>query len=110
MRWALCVSYCLPTGLSRVVVYVSFVRLLWLNQRVAPSSNIFSMNEHFQAFLHKCISVDLEVDPGTATIFAIAAVREDARSPILAKKRDISAALDRLETEAADAEHLIGHN
>ena len=68
------------------------------------------MNEHFQAFLQKCISVDLEVDPGTATIFAIAAVREDARSPILSKKRDISAALDRLETEAADAEHLIGHN
>ena len=73
-------------------------------------SNIFRMTEPFQAFLQKCISVDLEVDPGTAAIFVVAAVRDDARSSILGKKRAISAALDRLETEAADAAHLIGHN
>ncbi len=68
------------------------------------------MSEPFQAFLHRCVAIDLEVDPGTATIFALAAVRDDARSPILAKKRDLPAALDRLEAELADAEHLIGHN
>jgi len=54
------------------------------------------MTEHFQPFLQRCVSVDLEVDPATATIFSFAAVRDDARPPILAKKRDLMAALDRL--------------
>src|SRR6476620_4649102 len=66
--------------------------------------------EPFQPFLQRCVSVDLEVDPATATIFAFAAVRDDARPPILAKKRDLMAALDRLEAESAEAEHLLGHN
>ena len=68
------------------------------------------MTEPFQPFLQRCVSVDLEVDPATATIFAFAAVRDDARPPILAKKRDLMAALDRLEAESAEAEHLLGHN
>ena len=63
------------------------------------------MTEPFQPFLQRCVSVDLEVDPATATIFAFAAVRDDARPPILAKKRDLMAALDRLEAESAEAEH-----
>lgn len=50
------------------------------------------------------------MDPATATIFGFAAVREDGRPAILAKKHDLVAALDRLETESADAEHLFGHN
>jgi ATP-dependent DNA helicase RecQ len=65
------------------------------------------MTEPFQPFLQRCVSVDLEVDPATATIFAFAAVRDDARPPILAKKRDLMAALDRLEAESAEAEHLL---
>ncbi|RWD31325.1 MAG: RecQ family ATP-dependent DNA helicase [Mesorhizobium sp.] len=60
--------------------------------------------------MQRCVSVDLEVDPATATIFGFAAVREDGRPAILAKKHDLVAALDRLETESADAEHLFGHN
>ena len=68
------------------------------------------MTEPFQPFLQRCVSVDLEVDPATATIFAFAAVRDDARPPILAKKRDLMAALDRLEAESAEAEHLLGHS
>jgi len=68
------------------------------------------MTEPFQPFLQRCVSVDLEVDPATATLFAFAAVRDDARPPILAKKRDLMAALDRLEAESAEAEHLLGHN
>jgi ATP-dependent DNA helicase RecQ len=43
------------------------------------------MTAPFQAFLQRCVSLDLEVDPATATIFAFAAVRDDACSPILAK-------------------------
>ena len=70
-----------------------------------------SMTAPFQALLQRCVSLDLEVDPATATIFAFAAVRDDARSPILTKKRDdLMAALDRLEAELAEVEHLIGHN
>lgn len=68
------------------------------------------MTEPFQSFLQRCVSVDLEVDPAAATVFAFAAVRDDSRPPILAKKRDLVAALDRLEAEAAEAEHLLGHN
>ncbi|MER9375429.1 RecQ family ATP-dependent DNA helicase [Mesorhizobium sp. M0491] len=68
------------------------------------------MTEPFQPFLQRCVSVDLEVDPATATIFAFAAVRDDARPAILAKKRDLVAALDRLGAESAEAEHLLGHN
>src|SRR4029077_10365512 len=68
------------------------------------------MTEPFQPFLQRCVSVDLEVDPASATIFAFAAVRDDARPPILAKKRDLMAALDPLEAESAEAEYLLGHN
>src|SRR6476619_2072329 len=69
------------------------------------------MTEPFQPFLQRCVSVDLEVDPATATIFAFAAVRDDARPPILARKKsDLLAALDRLGAESAEAEHLLGHN
>jgi ATP-dependent DNA helicase RecQ len=68
------------------------------------------MIEPFRPFLRRCVSVDLEVDPAIATIFAFAAVRDDARPPILAKKHDLAAALDRLGAESADAEHLVGHN
>jgi ATP-dependent DNA helicase RecQ len=68
------------------------------------------MTAPFQPFLQRCVSVDLEVDPATASIFAFAAVRDDARPSILAKKRDLDAALDRLEAESAAAEHLLGHN
>lgn len=68
------------------------------------------MTEPFQPFLQRCVSVDLEVDPATATVFAFAAVRDDARPAIVAKKRDLEAGLDRLEVALAGASHLLGHN
>ena len=68
------------------------------------------MTELFRPLLQRCISLDLEVDPSTAKIFAFAAVRDDDREPILAKRNNLKAALDRLELEAAGAEHLLGHN
>ena len=61
-------------------------------------------------FLRRCLSVDLEVDPVTARVFAFAAVRAGGGPAIVAKKNDIEAGLDRLEAELGDASHLIGHN
>lgn len=68
------------------------------------------MTEPFKPFLERCVSIDLEVNPATATLFAFAAVRSDGRSPILADKGSIAEGLDRLEGEVAEGEHLIGHN
>src|SRR5690606_8927976 len=68
------------------------------------------MSEPFQPFLDRCVSVDLEVDPTSATVFAFAAVRHDARPAIVAKKHDLEAGLDRLERAMAGASHLLGHN
>jgi len=68
------------------------------------------MAEPYQLLLQSCVSIDLEVDPATASIFAFAAVRDDNRPPILAKKRDLVIALDRLETEATEGVNLLGHN
>ncbi|MBC7139220.1 MAG: RecQ family ATP-dependent DNA helicase [Defluviimonas sp.] len=60
--------------------------------------------------LSHCVSVDLEVDPRTARIFALAAVRADGSPPILSRKGDLGGALDRLEAALSGADHLIGHN
>lgn len=65
------------------------------------------MTESSQALLRQCISIDLEVDPATATIFASAAVHDDARPPILARKRVLFAAMDLLEARSADAGHVL---
>lgn len=66
--------------------------------------------EPLEAILQRCLSVDLEVDPATATVFAFAAVHADDRPPTVAGKRNLDAALDRLETELGEARFLIGHN
>lgn len=62
------------------------------------------------SFLHRCLSVDLEVDPKSARIFAVAAVRHDNRPAVLSRGRDMAIALDRLEQASVDVDHLIGHN
>lgn len=61
-------------------------------------------------FLERCVSVDIEVDPRTARIFAFAGVRRGEAPPILSRKGDLENALDRLEAVLADTDHLIGHN
>lgn len=55
------------------------------------------------------LSIDLEVDPATARIFAFAAVRGDGAA-LLHRKGDPAPALDRLEAFCHGASHLIGHN
>ncbi|MCW5759440.1 MAG: RecQ family ATP-dependent DNA helicase [Phenylobacterium sp.] len=68
------------------------------------------MSEAFDDLLARCISVDLEVDPRTARIFALAAVRYNDAPPILSRKGQLEKALDRLEGSLAEPGHLIGHN
>jgi len=60
------------------------------------------------AFLSACISVDLEVDPKSARLFAFAAVRGERA--LVHKGTALEPALDRLEAFCGGAAHLIGHN
>ena len=62
-------------------------------------------------FLSRCVSVDLEVEPKSARLFAFGAVRG---SESLAHRTGpwaaLEPALDRLEAFSAGAIHLVGHN
>lgn len=62
------------------------------------------------AFLKRCLSIDLEVDPKTATIFALAAVRLDETEPLVSQRGRLDDALDRLEHSLGTIDHPIGHN
>lgn len=68
------------------------------------------MDDYFLEFLGRCISVDLEVDPKSARIFALAAVRPGDAPAILSRRGALGEALDRLETALGRTDHLIGHN
>jgi len=68
------------------------------------------MRESSHAFLRRCASIDLEVDPRTARIFAFAAVRHDRSPPNVSRGYGFEEALDRLEADLADADYLVGHN
>ncbi len=68
------------------------------------------MDDDFRDFLGRCISVDLEVDPKSARIFALAAVRQDGAAAILSRRGALGEALDRLEASLGETDHLIGHN
>jgi ATP-dependent DNA helicase RecQ len=59
-------------------------------------------------FLAACVSIDLEVDPKTARIFAFAAVRSEAA--LVHKGGALEPALDRLEAFCDGVAHLVGHN
>ena len=66
--------------------------------------------EDKRPLLERCLSVDLEVDPRTARIFDIAAVRVGGESMISASKGKIELGLDQLEKALAKVPHVIGHN
>ena len=59
-------------------------------------------------FLAACVSIDLEVDPKSARLFAFAAVRGEAA--LVHKGGPLEAALDRLNALCDGAAHLVGHN
>lgn len=60
--------------------------------------------------LSRCLAVDLEVDPSTARVFAIAAVCHDDRPAINTRGMPTARQLDELEAAVRDVEHPIGHN
>lgn len=68
------------------------------------------MPDIFEPLLQRCVSIDLEVDPSTASVFGLAAVQHEAGPAIVARQRDIAAALGRLETELTGTDHVVGHN
>lgn len=59
-------------------------------------------------FLSRCVSIDLEIDPKSARLFAFAAVHGEAS--IRHKGGALDPALDWLEAFCEKAEHIIGHN
>lgn len=62
------------------------------------------------SLVDRCLSIDLEVDPGKAQIFAFAAVRRTDQKKVVFRNGNREAALDRLEDLASEAEFLLGHN
>lgn len=61
-------------------------------------------------FLRQCLSIDLEVNPRTARIFAFAAVRHGMDGAIRAEEGQLEKGLDRLEEALDGIAHPIGHN
>lgn len=69
------------------------------------------MSEDFKSYLQRCLSVDLEVDPSTASVFAFAAVTLDPSSPVVSAQRGgLSDGLDALEEALNTKDFIIGHN
>lgn len=60
--------------------------------------------------LSRCLSIDLEVDPKEARIFAFAAVPEGEGGGIVHRKGHPKAAFERLDLFCAGFSHVIGHN
>ena len=61
-------------------------------------------------FLDRCVSIDLEVDPAKAKIFAFAAVARNAEKPSLVVKGNVDQGLRRLDAFCRGFDHVIGHN
>ena len=61
-------------------------------------------------FLARCVSIDLEVDPNSARIFAFAATTHDDTQQSLVEKGASDQALLRLDAYSSGFEHVIGHN
>lgn len=61
-------------------------------------------------FLDRCVSIDLEVDPKEAKIFALAAVAHDPQKESLVLKGNVLAGLPRLDKICQDFDHVVGHN
>jgi ATP-dependent DNA helicase RecQ len=66
--------------------------------------------EDRRPLLERCLSIDLEVDPKTARIFDIAAVRSDSKPVLTAPKGNVEQRLDQLEKALAKVPHVVGHN
>lgn len=60
--------------------------------------------------LNRCVSIDLEVDPERAEIFAFAAVSRDIERPGLVANGNVRQSLKRLDEYCLGFDHVIGHN
>lgn len=60
--------------------------------------------------LERCLSVDLEVNPKTAEIFDLAAVRHGKGPAVVPAKGRLRQSLDQLEAALETTSHIIGHN
>lgn len=58
----------------------------------------------------RCLSLDLEVDPSSGRILALAAVRRDRPGGLVARGAQVAAALDALPGLAGGADFILGHN
>ena len=63
-----------------------------------------------EAFLSRCVSIDLEVDPNTNKIKSFAAVRSGSQKPFVFQGGNLGAGLSELDNFAEGAEFLLGHN
>jgi ATP-dependent DNA helicase RecQ len=63
-----------------------------------------------QDFLKYCLSLDLEIEPTAARLFAFAAITSDGAAVVTYKKGDAGKALGLLDREARHYRHIIGHN
>ncbi len=70
----------------------------------------FAPSEHHRALLERCCSIDLEVNPQTAQVFAFAAVLSGEGGAILSKDGQVQRGFDRLESAMQNIAHPIGHN
>ena len=61
-------------------------------------------------FLDRCVSIDLEVHPDKAKIFAFAAVTRNTEKPGLVVKGNVEPGLRKLNTFCQGFDHVIGHN
>ncbi|WP_425091496.1 RecQ family ATP-dependent DNA helicase [Tropicimonas sp. S265A] len=60
--------------------------------------------------LSRSVSIDLEVNPDKAQIFALAAVSLDVSGPKVVASENVSEALASLDTFCRNFDHIIGHN
>jgi len=68
------------------------------------------MLELSSTLLARCISIDLEVDPRSARVFAFAAVNSNKSNPLVYRGGNPDDALQKLDAFVSDCDHLIGHN
>ena len=73
-------------------------------------SKYVRMEIRHEQILSRCLSIDLEVNPGEAKVFAIAAVHHDDRPALKCAGRPTEQFLDALEAQIGDVAHPIGHN
>jgi len=66
--------------------------------------------KNMNALLGRCISIDLEVDPEKAQIFAFAAVTQYPETPSLVVNSTVETGLPRLDAFCKGFDHVIGHN